>query len=385
MHPLNFHKVTLITNDSLISNQSNQSTTINPKSSITSNKSSLASTIPDSFTTYDVTSPLPDPLSINKMWTEFHAIQLPGIVVSLLILLIIIAVCEIVYRLVIHNVIVGLFKSVILDFVAAGEATVISWELITIFHGYGLPVWTMFAFIFMMIKYYRYRLECVACPYSHVQSYLKGYLTLKESIARICSQFLGGSVFFHWHGNIWDLGLTPIHIGRSYWTSFGKCASWLAVPSWLGFIYEFTGSLVCGVFGSLIFDFELFPSITIHARILTSTLITVSLVLVAFHHTGGFFQPLLAFARTFGCVGVLREVTILDHVVVYWLGATLGAVLSMYLVPLIRPWVLKCSSKRSAGLAKSVQLKGIEESRPLFDDDADDDDNVVYERKDHTR
>ena len=349
----------------------------------TTTTTSTTQTLATSLTALLTTTQAPDPLGLHKMWLEFQAIQLPGIMVSLLVLILTMIICEVVYRLVIYNVILGLFKSVILDFVSAGEATIISWELITVFHGYGLPVWTVFAFIFMVIKYYRYRVECVSCPYSHVQSYLKGFLPLKEALLRIAAQFLGGSVFFRWQGYIWDFGLTPIHIGRAYWMSYGKCTSWLAVSTWLGFLYEFVGSLICGVSGSLLFDFQLFPSITVHVRIFASTAITVLLVLGSFYHTGGFFQPLLAFARTYGCIGVLREVTILDHVIVYWVGATLGAVAGMYLTPYIRNIITKCATKLPSAGVQNLKLKGIEESMPLVSDDDDEEHNVIYQRKEH--
>ena len=58
---------------------------------------------------------------------------------------------------------------------------------------------------------------------------------------------------------------------------------------------------------------------------------TLLLVLGAFYKTGGFFQPLLALARTLGCVGVLREVTVIDHVLVYWVGPSLGSLLAIYI------------------------------------------------------
>ena len=108
------------------------------------------------------------------------------------------------------------------------------------------------------------------------------------------------------------------------WNAYGLCAAWLDVSNELGFFVDFSGGLLCGIAGSIIFDWELFPAASIHKRIAASTSITLLLVLAAFHKTGGFFHPLLAFARTFGCVGMLRPVSLLDHVLVYWLAASLG-------------------------------------------------------------
>ena len=67
--------------------------------------------------------------------------------------------------------------------------------------------------------------------------------------------------------------------------------------------------------------------LSLHIRIQLVTLLTVAAVLSAFYYTGGFFHPLLAFIRTFGCVGYYRpEISTSDHLFVYWLGPTSAAV-----------------------------------------------------------
>ena len=130
-------------------------------------------------------------------------------------------------------------------------------------------------------------------------------------------------------------------MSRSYWTSYGVCYSWLAVPTWQGVTFEFSGSLVCGILTSLMFDYEIIKTMSVHSRIFITSLITTILVLISFHKTGGFFQPLLAFVRTYGCVGAMQEVTIFDHLLVYWLGATFGAMAAMFSYKLLRNFILK--------------------------------------------
>ena len=222
----------------------------------------------------------------------------------------------------------------------------------------------------MVVKLYKYRWETTACPYSHVLSVLRGVTSVKDGAARILAQFIGGSVAYRWLGFVWDIGLTPIHVARSYWTSYGTCQSWLSVPPGLGFMFEFTGSLLSGVFTTLIFDYELVVRLSVHTRILLSSAVTMALVVVSFHHTGGFFQPLLAFARTFGCIGVLREVSVLDHIIVYWLGATLGAILAMYLAQLLKKMIGNCkTAKKKVGLRhyKLHGARGSDEEDVLFE------------------
>ena len=284
-----------------------------------------------------------DIFGLDMLREELLNIHLPGLVVSLPIIILAMASCNLLYRLLLTNVLPGLLRSMLLDFVSAGEATVVSWELITIFHQYGLPLWTVCAYLSMVVKVYMYRPECVACPYSHVMSWLRGYVSARDGAARVLAQIAGGSVFFRWQGYVWDLGLTAAHVGRSYWMSYGICSAWLSVPTWVGFLIECTGAMVTCLFGSLVFDFELMPTINIHKRLFVNAGVTMSLVLVAFYRTGGFLQPILAYARTFGCKGVLQEVSKIDHLLVYWVGPTVGAVVSMYLAPGVKRMMLKTS------------------------------------------
>ena len=158
-------------------------------------------------------------------------------------------------------------------------------------------------------------------------------------------------------------------MSRSYWTSYGICQSWLSVPVGLGFLFELTGSLFSGLATALIFDYELITRLNVHYRILLSSSITMTLVVISFHHTGGFFQPLLAFARTFGCIGVLREVSILDHIIVYWLGASIGAILAMYSAQFLKKIFTKLKTSRKNSSLKYFKLQkesGSEDDTILF-------------------
>ena len=146
--------------------------------------------------------------------------------------------------------------------------------------------------------------------------------------------------------SVWNIGLTPLHVYRSYWTSYGVCYAWLSVSTWEGFCFEFFGSLLCGVFAAIIFDWEIFTQLSIHKRIILSSSVTTALVLLSFHRTGGFFQPLLAFVRTFGCIGAMQEVTALDHIIVYWIGATLGAVIATHLAKFVKNIIMKMKKGR---------------------------------------
>ena len=93
-----------------------------------------------------------------------------------------------------------------------------------------------------------------------------------------------------------------------------------------------------GVIGSVICNTAMCQRrLNLHIRIQLATLCTVATVSSAFYYTGGFFQPLLAFIRTFGCVGFFRpEISTYDHILVYWISPTLAALFLTFVNPFIQ-------------------------------------------------
>lgn len=53
----------------------------------------------------------------------------------------------------------------------------------------------------------------------------------------------------------------------------------------------------------------------------------MKLIFSAFHFSGGYFNPALATSLKYGCKGN----NALEHMVVYWLGATTGAIASVFI------------------------------------------------------
>lgn len=70
-----------------------------------------------------------------------------------------------------------------------------------------------------------------------------------------------------------------------------------------------------------------------HSIYFTCALNSISLF-AAFNYSGGYFNPVLATALKWGCGGNSH----IDHLIVYWLGACVGAILS---VPLYKYDVIK--------------------------------------------
>ena len=65
----------------------------------------------------------------------------------------------------------------------------------------------------------------------------------------------------------------------------------------------------------------------------------------AFDYSGGYYNPVLATGLKYGCKGH----STLELVLVYWVGASLGAIASVYLYP-----VLKNGGIKSVGLTEDA-------------------------------
>ena len=136
----------------------------------------------------------PDLMSMLSM--ELSSINLPCILVSPVIIALTMFMSEQVYRVVMTNVVPGQVRSCVLDCLLAGEATIVSWELLTMFHQYGETLWALGAWVTITVKLYKYKPEATPCPYSHVISFITGHISLKHLITRIIAQFTGGLIFY---------------------------------------------------------------------------------------------------------------------------------------------------------------------------------------------
>lgn len=94
-----------------------------------------------------------------------------------------------------------------------------------------------------------------------------------------------------------------------------------------------------GIFSSWLFTslhfipFHFAVSLILSLIWLFSSLLSLC-IFAAFNYSGGYFNPVLATALKWGCSGY----TNIDHIVVYWIGACAGAILS---VPLYKYDVIK--------------------------------------------
>ena len=60
--------------------------------------------------------------------------------------------------------------------------------------------------------------------------------------------------------------------------------------------------------------------------------VATSLVVAAFDLSGGYYNPVLATGLKMGCKGH----TNIEFLIVYWIGASLGAIASIFVYPLLK-------------------------------------------------
>lgn len=65
---------------------------------------------------------------------------------------------------------------------------------------------------------------------------------------------------------------------------------------------------------------------------MVDSFIGTTLVVLAFNYSGGYFNPVLATGLKWGCDGH----TNMEHVIVYWIGSCLGAILSVPVFKIVK-------------------------------------------------
>lgn len=109
------------------------------------------------------------------------------------------------------------------------------------------------------------------------------------------------------------------------------------VPMAIGAAIEGTATCLCRLISRYLNDAQ------VRGASIADAFFATSMVVAAFNFSGGYFNPALASSLKFGCDGH----TFLEHMVVYWLGATIGAVLSVFIyrLPIIQKTVRKATMK----------------------------------------
>jgi len=219
----------------------------------------------------------------------------------------------------------GLAKTALLEAIAGAELCGAGFELIIIADNYGVAAYAVYLFL-LTIWWGQVWGDATACPYFHFEALAEGTMKPLEVAVRTVAETFGGVAIFKYIQILWALEIAETHVGRAHSAAFDKCSADLQVPVLYGAIIEGVATLLCRLTSKYLGDLE--PK---YASAIDSFIAT-SLVVAAFDYSGGYYNPVLATGLKIGCKGHSH----LEHFLVYWVGASLGALASMYIYPLLK-------------------------------------------------
>ncbi|XP_077287849.1 aquaporin isoform X3 [Arctopsyche grandis] len=208
--------------------------------------------------------------------------------------------------------------------IAAAELCGCCFELIIIADNFGVATYAIFLFVLTIWWSLNWG-DATACPYTHLEEYVEGKIDIRKMLLKTFAELTGGLLVFKYVQMYWALEISDTHKDRA----FEDCKADLQVPMFYGAIVEGIATCICRLSSKSLGDLSPKFATAIDSFIGTS------LVVAAFDYSGGYFNPVLATSLKYGCDGN----TIIEHGVVYWVGACAGALLSIYLYKM--PFVQK--------------------------------------------
>ncbi|XP_055372584.1 aquaporin-11 [Condylostylus longicornis] len=217
----------------------------------------------------------------------------------------------------------GIIPVLLNEAIAAAELCSCCFELIIVADNYGVAAYAICLFM-LTIWWGKVWGDASACPYTHMEELIEGKQSLKDVALKSWAALMGGCCVYRIVQVFWWFELAHTHEGRA----FQECTADLQVHPYLGAVIEGVATLLCRLASKSLA--ETGPTFSSYI----DSFIGTSLVVAAFNFSGGYFNPVLATALKWGCTGH----TNLEHIIVYWIGACLGAILS---VPLFKMSIVR--------------------------------------------
>uniref|UniRef100_A0A1B0A4L1 Aquaporin n=1 Tax=Glossina pallidipes TaxID=7398 RepID=A0A1B0A4L1_GLOPL len=221
----------------------------------------------------------------------------------------------------------GLVPTLFYEAIAAAELCACCFELIIVADNFGVAAYAVYLFL-LTVWWGKVWGDASACPYTHMEDMLEGKTSLKEVALRTWAELMGGCCVYRIVQVFWWFEFAETHQGRA----FEDCNADLQVNPYLGAAIEGFATLLCRLASKTLNEKgPKFCSII-------DSFIGTSLVVAAFNFSGGYFNPVLATALKWGC----RGHTNIEHIIVYWIGACVGAVVSvpLFKLPYVRNMLL---------------------------------------------
>ncbi|CAG9130744.1 unnamed protein product [Plutella xylostella] len=259
-----------------------------------------------------------------KIVVRVNKVTFAPLVVSTLFILLTSLLAHCARRLV-QRVVKEPFLRVLLEeAIAAAELCGCCFELIIVADNFGVSTYAIFLFALTIwwsmnwgrpppapTRIWRKSLKSPTIP---------GKGDIRKALLKTWAELTGGLLVFKYVQMYWALEISETHKDRA----FEDCKADLQVPVLYGAVVEGVATCMCRLASKSLGD--------LNPRFASAidSFIGTSLVVAAFDYSGGYFNPVLATSLKAGCDGH----TLLEHALVYWLGACAGSVLSVYIYKL---------------------------------------------------
>lgn len=225
----------------------------------------------------------------------------------------------------------SLARAAATDAVLAVELCATGFEMGAVIEHHGMAAWAAGLFCLVFYQVLRWRELSAPCPYSHLLELLAGRRGAAETAARCGVLLAAGLASYRIARAVWALELAETHVGRPGLVD--ACAvPWTDVPVATAAAAEFAGTFALAVGPPLAAEN---PTLANNDPAFTAAAVAamvVAAVWAAVDVSGGMFNPMLATVLLGGCSG--HEWW--EHVAIYWVGSTAGAVAAARAYPAIK-------------------------------------------------
>ncbi|KAL0870940.1 hypothetical protein ABMA27_004766 [Loxostege sticticalis] len=254
-----------------------------------------------------------------KVVVKVNKVTFAPLVVSTLFILLTSLLAHCARRLVQKTVKEPFIKLLLEEAIAAAELCGCCFELIIVADNFGVGTYAIFLFALTIWWSLNWG-DATACPYTHIEDVIEGKGDIRKALLKTWAELTGGLLVFKYVQMYWALEISETHKDKA----FEDCKADLQVPVLYGAVVEGVATCMCRLASKTLGD--------LNPRFATAidSFIGTSLVVAAFDYSGGYFNPVLATSLKAGCEGH----TMLEHAMVYWIGACAGSVLSVYMYKL---------------------------------------------------
>ncbi|XP_040282350.1 aquaporin-11 [Bufo gargarizans] len=228
-----------------------------------------------------------------------------------------VAVCQLLRSVARWKVRSGLAQDLLVEVVSTLQLSCCTREMFLFGTLGGIQPWQGLALTYLLTVVHCLTFQGATCnPCGSLEQWLRAQSPGSHIILRVAAQFIGAALSRVLMPNIWLLGFSPLHEWKD------GCRSPLNMAPWQGALVEMTCAL------SLFLAMHFLPRVKSQYRPHVVALTITAIVYEGGPRTGALFNPALAFAVVFLCQGN----SLVQYILVYWVGPIIGTVVSIVIL-----------------------------------------------------